>query len=187
MSNNILILAALENELPKAHLPTHVRFMHTGVGKVNAAITAMHAVLEAKPSLVINYGTVGKINPAVHGLLQVEKVLQRDMMTLPLAPRGVTPFSDAPDVLLSGQRGVVCGTGDSFVTAADPWLAENQVDVVDMELFAIARVCERFSIPWRSFKYVTDAADESSGNDWSENVHRGADLFLELLRQDIFR
>ena len=44
---------------------------------------------------------------------------------------------------LPGFDGVVCGTGDSFVTALDAWLTENAIDIVDMELFAIAHVCHR--------------------------------------------
>ena len=102
------------------------------------ASAATLSLLILRPSLVINYGTAGKINEELRGLVEVADVIQRDMMAMPLSPRGRTPFSPALDKLSSGHGNVICGTGDSFVTAADPWLNENGVDIVDMELFAIA-------------------------------------------------
>jgi hypothetical protein len=67
---------------------------------------------------------------------------------------------------------VICATGDSFVTSRDPWLVEQGVDLVDMELFAIAAACERAGVSWRSFKYITDDANEDSGDHWEANVHQ---------------
>jgi adenosylhomocysteine nucleosidase len=51
--------------------------------------------------------------------------------------------------------------------------------VVDMELFAIASVCQREGIPWRSFKYISDHADRDSGTSWLEHVRGGQELFLK--------
>jgi len=106
---------------------------------------------------------------------------------MPLAPRGVTPLSADDHILGSGYGSVVCGTGDSFVTAADPWLAENNVGVVDMELFAIARVCAHYGVPWRAFKFITDGADEAAADHWSANVAKGEALFWDVLRQVLAR
>ena len=96
-------------------------------------------------------------------------------------PRGRTPFSEELDRLPSGHGSVTCGTGDSFVTSVDPWLVENNIDIVDMELFAIARACERARIPWRSFKFVTDAAGAEAVDDWRARVGDGELMFLERL------
>lgn len=182
--SRILILTALESELNAADAPAGVDVMYCGVGKVNAAMHATQAIVSARPALVINFGTAGKVNPACDGLLEVGTVIQRDMMAMPLSPRGVTPLAnqeEQPPSLHSGVPGIICGTGDSFVTAADDWLREQQVDLVDMELFAIARVCRHFGVPWRAFKYITDDANEHSADDWTNNVHRGADLFWQRL------
>jgi len=56
------------------------------------------------------------------------------------------------------------------------------MDVVDMELFAIAAVATEHQIPWLSFKYITDDANEHSGNDWQEKINAGETLFLEQLK-----
>ena len=123
---------------------------------------------------------VTKVNMKLNGLLEVGKVIQRDMQTEPLAPRGRTPFGDMPHEYFStGQY--TCGTGDSFVTAYDPWLHAQGVDIVDMELFAIATVAYQFNVPWSSYKYVTDDANENSGKDWQDKVHHGQELFMDLL------
>jgi adenosylhomocysteine nucleosidase len=103
------------------------------------------------------------------------------MMAMPLAPRGRVPYSPELDRLSSGQTGVVCGTGDSFVTTADPWLIENKIDIVDMELFAIAQVCQRHSLPWRAFKFITDDANDLAHQDWVANVKDGESLFWDAL------
>ena len=68
-------------------------------------------------------------------------------MAMPLAPRGVTLLCEDQSILTSGHGFALCGTGDSLVTSSDPWLTLNKIDVVDMELFAIAHVCNRFSVP----------------------------------------
>ncbi len=182
MSGNILVLAAIEDELNKGRAPDGVEVIYTGVGKINAASAATLALLVLRPRLVINYGTAGNIAKVHRGLVEVAHVVQRDMMAMPLAPRGRTPFSPEIDRLSSGHGTVVCGTGDSFVTATDPWLTENHVDVVDMELFAIAHVCQRHSLPWRAFKFITDDADEFAADHWQQNIADGEELFWDEMK-----
>jgi adenosylhomocysteine nucleosidase len=160
MTNKILVLTAIDDELDKARAPGGVEVIYSGVGKVNAASAATLALLALRPSLVINYGTAGKISEKLRGLVEVAHVVQRDMMAMPLAPRGRTPFSPDLDRLASGYGDVTCGTGDSFVTSSDPWLNENNIDIVDMELFAIAHVCQCRSVRWRAFKFITDDAND---------------------------
>ncbi|WP_050467746.1 phosphorylase family protein [Herbaspirillum chlorophenolicum] len=182
--SRIVILAALESELDAADAPPNVEVVYCGVGKVNAALHTAQRILAGKPELVINFGTAGKIDPLHDGLLEVAAVVQRDMMAMPLAPRGVTPLvseTEQPARLESGYPGVVCGTGDSFVTATDDWLLQQKIDLVDMELFAIARVCRHFGVPWRAFKFITDGADDDSASDWQDKVHLGAELFWRHL------
>ncbi|WP_408169132.1 phosphorylase family protein [Herbaspirillum rhizosphaerae] len=183
MPQKILILTALASELNAADAPASVDVIYTGVGKINAAATAAAAILQRQPQLIINFGTAGKVNPAVDGLLDIASVIQRDMLAIPLAARGVTPLSDEPSSYSSGHGNARCGTGDSFVTAADSWLVEQGVDIVDMELFAIAHTCHRYGVPWRAFKFITDSADDDAADHWNDNVHRGAKLFWKTLNR----
>ena len=180
--SKILVLTAIEDELDKARAPAGFEVIFTGVGKVNAASAATLAIMALRPSLVINYGTAGKINSGLRGIYEVADVVQRDMMAMPLAPRGRTPFSPDLDRLSSGHAGIVCGTGDSFVTQTDPWLVESKIDLVDMELFAIAHVCARHQVPWRAFKFITDDANDFAAEHWTANVADGQTLFWDAVK-----
>ncbi|MCD8505479.1 MAG: 5'-methylthioadenosine nucleosidase [Burkholderiaceae bacterium] len=176
-----LIVTALPQEFAYEPIPHDIPIVFTGLGKLNAGIAAMDAIALHKPSVVINFGTAGRLDTSINGLVEIAEVLQRDMMAEPLAPRGRTPFDDTPYLLESGFKGVRCATGDSFVTAVDPWLIQQNVQIVDMELFALALVCHRKGIAWRSFKYITDNTDDDAGDHWQDKVHHGRDLFLTKL------
>ncbi len=173
----LVLVVALPQELDAALLPG-VPVVYCGVGKVNAAIAVADLIHQHRPRLVLNFGSVGRVRPGPQGLHEVGRVLQRDMVAEPLAPRGTTPFHDGPPVLRSGLPGLVCASGDSFVTGPDPWFAEQDVDVVDMELFAIAAACARKGVAWRALKFISDDANTASGTDWAANVRTGAALFL---------
>lgn len=69
-----------------------------------------------------------------------------------------------------------CGSGDSFETGS----VKVQCDVVDMEAFALAKVCHMEGLPFLSVKYITDGCDHNAHNDWSENLHRAAASFIEV-------
>ena len=181
MKTELLIITALESELKRESLPRGAEIVYCGVGKINAAMTSIKAIHQYSPKKILNFGTAGKIKPELHGLLEIGKVIQRDMDAEPLAPRGSTPFCARPQEYLSTGK-FLCGTGDSFVTAHDSWLYSQGIDVVDMELFAIAAIAYEHHIPWQSFKYITDDANENSGNDWQAKVHHGQDLFLDKIK-----
>jgi adenosylhomocysteine nucleosidase len=181
MNTPYLIITALEGELDKNKVPKEIPVVFSGVGKINATLATIKAIQEFQPKKIINFGTVGKINSKLSGLVGIQKVIQRDMLTEPLAPRGKTPFCKKPSEFLSELGQYTCGTGDSFVTSNDDWLIQQGVDVVDMELFAIAAVAHEHQIPWISLKFITDDANNDSGNDWQENISSGEELFLKEL------
>lgn len=174
---SILVVSALTQELD------HPGVLFTGIGKLNAAYALTRALQHSTPDLVVNYGTAGGLQAGLSGMVEVARVLQSDMNATPLAPRGQTPQDASPMVLSSGQPGVVCGSGDQFVTAADPWLQEQGVAVVDMELFAIASVCHREGVPWRAFKFISDHANRDSGASWQAHLSSGRQIFLHQLER----
>jgi len=178
----VALLVALPQELDASLLPG-IPVVYTGVGKVNAAIAAAHCIQKYRPRLLLNFGSAGRVRPGPQGLLEIGRVLQRDMLAEPLSPRGTTPFHDGPHALESGTPGLVCATGDSFVTGPDAWFGEQGVDVVDMELFALAAVCQHSGTPWRALKFVSDDANTESGNDWAANVRTGQQLFFRWWQQ----
>jgi adenosylhomocysteine nucleosidase len=55
--------------------------------------------------------------------------------------------------------------------------------VVDMEAYALAKVCRLEKAPFACAKYVSDGADHTAADDWRRNVHKAAEDFLNLYRR----
>jgi adenosylhomocysteine nucleosidase len=167
---NILFLAALESEYFDEDAIGQ-KIIYTGVGKINAAYATTKVIIERKPTMILNIGTAGSLKPKlVGGTHIVGSVIERDMLAMPLAPRGTVPFGEEPVSYFSDCGEILCATGDSFVTEDDPWMTQMAIDLVDMELFAIAKVCSKFGVPWRSLKYVSDSADKKAAENWIESL-----------------
>ena len=172
----ILILVALKDELD-ANEMGDFKVYYSGVGKVNAAIKTLQVIQKHSPDLIINFGTAGSLNPRLSGLLEVGSFYQRDMNASPLGFEvGQTPFEEDIEITF-GREGVTCGTGDKFVTST-PIL---KTDIVDMEAYAIAKVCKLKNIDFRCFKFISDNADDEAKDDWVDNVSLGAKLFIEKI------
>ena len=170
-----LILIALPSEAP--NLKHMMNVFYTGVGKVNAALTAAEVIERYRPDRVINLGTAGGITVGP-GLYECTKFVQRDITCQALGcTDGQTPFEDEV-VLTTGDNGLTCSTGDDFVM--NPQLA-LPADVVDMEAYAIAKACLRQKIEFRCFKYITDQADDKAHDSWNQLVSSGEKFFISKL------
>ena len=151
--------------------------LYTGVGKVNATYALTKRLSwegsinhESRKTLVINYGTAGSRKIKKGKLVDCTKFIQRDMDVTGLGfMRGETPFEKEPPI----GRHATCGTGDCFVEDKSQYYGE----VVDMEGYALAKVCHNYDIPFISFKYITDGADEQAHEDWEKNLVDGIGEF----------
>lgn len=157
--------------------------LHTGIGKMNAAYALTRALHVRRPGLVINMGTAGSRKHNGGTIVNCTSFIQRDMdVTLLGFEKFQTPFSSDPVVIQYGRAvdGLpqgVCGTGDSF----DSSEAAGAFDVVDMEAYALAVICQREAIPFLCLKYVSDGADGDAGVDWNEALHRTAEKLKHAL------
>lgn len=183
MKTEILLCVALEQELDPTELPQNVKILYTKVGKINATFSLTQEIYIHRPELILNFGSAGSLGENINGLCIINKVMQRDMVTEPLEVRGTTPFDATPAILTSDIGEFRCATGDSFVTSGDLWFKTNSIDLVDMELFAIAKVGHELGIPWRSAKFVTDQADNSAGQSWQENLKDASKAFYANIEE----
>ncbi len=176
---NTLILVALEDELPREVLPEW-NINYTGVGKVNATYHATKSIINFSPKYVINFGSAGSLNPSIAGLQKITKFLQRDMHAEQLGFKtGETPF-DKINTIITENDGISCSSGDNFVDKTPQILS----DVVDMEAYSIAKVCEREGVKFICYKFISDNADKEASKDWKENFSIGSNLFkLKLLNE----
>ena len=177
MKNRTLVLVAVREELCEKDLP-NFNIHYTGVGKINASLKTSELIKEYSPTHIINYGTAGSLNGELKGLVEVTRFFQRDMDATSLGFKiGQTPFDDIAEIDL-GNFGVSCGTGDSFVTQ----IPTLKTDIVDMEAYAIAKICYMKDVKFRCFKYISDKADTDAHNDWIKNVAEGKKLFIKKMK-----
>lgn len=166
-----------------------VPVLFTGLGKVNAAAAlarhlAARRLAGAPPGLVVNFGTAGSPRFRTGELVACRRFVQRDIDLTPLGfPRGHTPFDEHGgtlefDAVFHQLSEAVCGTGDSFETAA----SGLDCDVVDMEAYALAKVCRHEAVAFACAKFISDGADPDAARDWRANVALAAHRFLDLLR-----
>ena len=175
---DIVILVALEEELPKDSLKEfHVEY--TGVGKINACFKAIEVINAYSPKLIINYGTAGSLQDNLTGLCEVSKFFQRDMDASELGFKiGETPFDNISNISF-GNGGLSIGTGDNFVSQQPKIVT----DLVDMEAYAIAKVCLLKKINFLCFKYISDNADKNASNNWKKNISNGKIAFQKKMQE----
>ena len=181
---DVLFVCALERETQGQLDNIYYDVLYTGVGKVNATYkltSYLESFGEYRPyKIVINYGTAGSRKYQQGELVDCTKFVQRDMDVTGLGLiKYQTPFENDIPIQLDydhvefnpiGKK-ALCGSGDSFVQD------ETIGDIVDMEAYALAKVCWFYKIPFISFKYITDGADGAAGTDWEENVTNGIMIF----------
>tara|TARA_Y100000592_G_scaffold15192_1_gene22142 strand:+ start:3132 stop:3848 length:717 start_codon:yes stop_codon:yes gene_type:complete len=184
-----LIVSALEIET-QGQLEDY-DVLYTGVGKVNATYKLTQKFGKhgsfVPYDLVINYGTAGSNKYKQGELIDCTRFTQRDMDATGFGLEiGQTPFDDTPIIIETksdfnpiGKDGL-CGSGDNFMTGLKyAWYKKQIGDVIDMEAYALAKVCNIYNIPFISFKYITDDANEDASVDWEENVGKGIVKFKE--------
>jgi adenosylhomocysteine nucleosidase len=185
-----LVVCALPSELPEM-LPERVLF--TGVGKINAThVLTRYLVNHPEIKTVINYGTAGGAHNVKKGaLIKCTTFLQGDMDCGGLAEPGIT-FGDDPivsAVIQFGTEGSICRTQDQFIESLDGLdlfqhlVNNNKFNVVDMEAYALAKVCTHLHVDFHCYKYVSDDANENANTDWQENISKGEPLFYDVLRE----
>ena len=93
------------------------------------------------------------------------------------------------DVIQFGTEGSICRTQDQFCTNIDTLdlfqhlVNDNKFNVVDMEAYALAKVCTHLHVDFHCYKYVSDDANETADTDWQENISKGEPLFYDVLRE----
>ncbi|MEP9370824.1 5'-methylthioadenosine/S-adenosylhomocysteine nucleosidase [Mesorhizobium sp. KR1-2] len=157
-----------------------VPFM-TGVGPVEAGVTLGAELARLKgqgtlPDLVVSLGSAGSRTLEQTEIYQAVSVSYRDMDASALGfAKGATPFLDLPVTVplplrVPGVREATLSTGAAIISGAAYDAIE--ADMVDMETFAVLRVCQLFGLPLIGLRGISDGAAELKhvGN-WTEYLH----------------
>jgi len=182
-----LFVIALKQEAMGLLEPLGVDVLYTGIGKVNATYALTRELTRRKyegrePARVVNLGTAGSRCFRTGDLIACHRFVQRDMDVTPLGfAHGETPYETIPpvletSVLFADLASGLCGSGDSFVTGELTMACE----VLDMEAYALAKVCRAENMPFAAVKYITDGADADAAEHWPERLRHAAEAFVEF-------
>nr|BFD58607.1 5'-nucleosidase [Bdellovibrio sp. CKG001]BFD62032.1 5'-nucleosidase [Bdellovibrio sp. HM001] len=183
--NDVALIMALPGESQGLFEKENIPVIYSGIGKVNATYAALDTIHKTKCKVMINLGTAGSSRFKTHDLVEVSSFVQRDMDISPLGFKvGETPFDPLPGAIdlipyFPELSSGICGTGDAFETGT-PKVA---CDLVDMEGYALAKVCRKMNVQLISLKYITDGADHNAHNDWEANLLHGAKKLLEYYKK----
>ena len=177
---SILYVMAAEQEYGP-HLRSRITPLMCGIGPVESAIAVTRelAARQAQgqlPSMVVSLGSAGSRTLSQAEVYQASTVSYRYMDASALGfPKGETPMSGLPAVLpLSlGVEGVPrarLSTGANVVSGAAYETVDS--DMVDMETFAILRVCQVFDLPLIAMRGISDGPEELQKlSDWTQYLH----------------
>ena len=190
----VLVVMALELESQGLFAERGVDVLYTGIGKVNAAYRLTRRLAEERARgvqpFVLNLGTAGSRQHRTGSVLACRRFVQRDMDVSGLGcPHGHTPFEDAVPAALEFPAvfdellHATCGSGDRFEAHSN----ELDFEVVDMEAYALAKICFFERLPFACAKFVTDGADGSAGSDWQSNLPSAARAFVKLYDELVAR
>ncbi|MCJ1748307.1 5'-methylthioadenosine/adenosylhomocysteine nucleosidase [Mammaliicoccus sciuri] len=156
----------------------------SGIGKVNAAITATLLINEFKPNLIINTGSAGSVDNELNigDIIISNKVYYHDVNAtafgyklgqVPSMPEFYETDKELIDLAKSSieqldLNGIVgeVATGDSFIGSIDQRKVIKSnfptASVVEMEAGAIAQTCYQYNVPIIVTRAVSDLADKES-------------------------
>lgn len=185
MHASLALIMALADESKGLFEAEGIDVHYSGIGKVNAAFKAYEVIQKTGCKTLLNLGTAGSSYFDAHALVEVVQFVQRDMDVSPLGfAVGQTPMDqhfpaeiDLEPFFQNLSVGI-CGTGDSFETG----MPKVSCNLVDMEGYAIAKVCKKLGVRCISVKYITDGANDTAHLDWEENLLLGAQKLLSLYK-----
>jgi adenosylhomocysteine nucleosidase len=150
----------------------HCHLVYTGVGLISAAQKTTEAIIHHKPDWVLNLGTAGSREFAISQLVECTEFIYRGEISYIIKNKHtVDAFTNLPQA--------VCASADHV----DLGPLKVVCDVMDMEAFSIAKVCENYQIKFNCIKYVTDTSNETMLQDWKTNLKLAGTALANFLKQ----
>lgn len=178
----IYFVVALKDEVPpfpfEKFLGEEYKIIYTGVGKVNACLYLTEAILQEKPSLVINIGTAGTPKHKIGDVLFCNEFFDGDLAEIEsVSAHLLSKLPPKFEKVFTPRYSLT--TKDTFSDYSKPILS----DAADMEGFAFATVCDYFSIPFVAIKIITDIIGQTNLAKWEEQLPKAREVALKVLTE----
>ena len=176
-----------------------------GIGKVFAAMACEAMILHFSPTMILNIGVGGSLDPALRvcDVALAQDMVQHDIDTTPLGdPAGwISGLNKiripcAKPVVQALERAVCalripyrCGTiasGDQFIGSEAQKTRIRQMFgaiACEMEGAAIVQVCYTNRIPVAVLRTISDGANDSSPVDYETFSRRAAEQAMQIVMQ----
>ena len=174
--------------------------MISGIGKVNAAVTAFRLWKEYRCTHILSFGCAGGSNHSVHvgDVIVGDEYMYYDVYCG--SPNAVGQVQGHPETypsdyaewrFLDGQRHGLIATGDTFVETevmagaiTQSLYPDHCPLALDMESAAIAQVCERRNVRFTSVRVISDnpfSGERTYEEFWSRKDEMLSSLFKRFL------
>ena len=185
----------------KARMEGHeIYAVQSGYGEIDAAAATALLIVKYDCEMIMNFGVTGALEAGlkVDDLFIVEKACHYDFDITPIDPVKKCQYLEYADEFIPldaemvrrvtkkipALRKVAAASGDKFVEDREEKIRLRNMGcgIVDMEVAAIARVCERSGVPCMSIKCISDTF-EGDGGDFNTNVRKSAEKAFDAIRQ----
>ena len=175
--------------------------LQSGCGEIDAASGTTLLIVRYGCEMVVNFGVAGALEEdlRVEDLFVAEKVWHYDFDVTSFGDFiKVGQYAEYPDEFIPldagladlvaaripGIRKIAVASADKFVEdrAEKLRLRESGCGICEMELAAIARVCERSHVKCLSIKCISDAFDGTGAN-FEKNVKQSAEKAFWAIRE----
>lgn len=170
IKNKHVIVAALEQEFP---FKNEYNILYSGVGKINASISLL-SYLHENPNIntVINVGTAAGVTTQKNTIVQCGIFIEGDL--------------DYPgylsETIIIDDSKLKLSTFDFFQKD----IPKRECDCIDMEAFALAKICKLKKINFLCYKYVSDIIGEvNQEHEWNQNYQNGRFLLKSQINNII--
>lgn len=182
---------------------TEVVIAQAGVGKVNAAVTAQTMILKYNPSVIINIGVAGGIEPSlkIGDIVVADKVCEHDMDTTAVGdePGFITGIdmvymhcdSEISNIISECAKDMGLHTVRGTIATGDIFVAENSVRnrisqlfngvAAEMEGGSIGHVCVMNDVPFAILRAMSDCANDDSKVDFPVFAAKAAENSIKII------
>lgn len=176
-----LLVMALPLESGEAFKNAGVEPLYTGMGQVKAASSLTKAIMEHRPTAVLNLGTAGSFHLPQGQCFECSGFTQRPVNNL-----GPRSSKISTSTFISSLPRALCGSADFIQDKIFDKMTDD-FDLMDMEAYALAYVAQQFDIPFHCIKFVSDHSNENLLLDWKKNLALAQENLFAVYQQIIVK
>ena len=173
--SNILLISATKLEHHDTDIngiPIHI----IGIGKVESAMNTLKLIQKFQPDHVVNFGSCGNLKDYNVGEILPIGTVYDDFYGCVVPEHDPIVISESPFKLFTTDTFY-----DSSAVYSNTYIDNiRKCDLVDMEGYSIAKVCESENISLSLYKWVSDDGSKTS---WESNAAIGYNNFKKVFNE----